>query len=198
MAQQVCVVLSTAEREQLTAIVADRNRPRKQVERARIVRASADRHSAQQVVQSRRQPTDGWRWQQRLAENGVEGLLRDKTRNPGKAPIGAETAARVVALTRTPAAPGNPLDRPGDGQSHRHLGGFGAAHLAGAQTAAAPAAHVQALARFRLCRQAHRHCRALSRSTGPRRGIVDRRKEPDPSARPHPTGLPIKPSAAKP
>ena len=29
------------------------------------------------------------------------------------------------------------MDRPGDGQGHRHLGGFGAAHLAGAQTAAA-------------------------------------------------------------
>ena len=29
------------------------------------------------------------------------------------------------------AAPGDPLDRPGDGKSHRHLGGFGAAHLAG-------------------------------------------------------------------
>jgi hypothetical protein len=28
------------------------------------------------------------------------------------------------------------LDRPGDGQSHRHLCGFGAAHLAGAQAAA--------------------------------------------------------------
>src|SRR5690348_7365345 len=31
---------------------------------------------------------------------------------------------------------GDPLDRPGDGQSDRHLGGFGAAHLAGAQAAA--------------------------------------------------------------
>ena len=37
MAQQVCVVLSAAEREQLAAIVADRNRPRKHVERAGIV-----------------------------------------------------------------------------------------------------------------------------------------------------------------
>src|SRR5690242_4417732 len=49
MAQQVCVVLSTAERERLAAIAADRNRPRKHVERARIVLASADRHSAQRV-----------------------------------------------------------------------------------------------------------------------------------------------------
>jgi len=50
MAQRVCVVLSAAEREQLAAIVADRNPPRKHVERARIVLASADRYSAQRVV----------------------------------------------------------------------------------------------------------------------------------------------------
>ena len=49
VAQQVCVVLSAAEREQLSGIVADRNRPGKHVERARIVLASADRHSAQRV-----------------------------------------------------------------------------------------------------------------------------------------------------
>jgi len=68
MAQQVCVVLSTAEREQLAAIAADRNRQRKQIERARIVLASADRYSVQQVAQSVgvSRPTV-WRWQQRFA-----------------------------------------------------------------------------------------------------------------------------------
>ena len=40
-----------------------------------------------------------WRWQQRFAEEGADGLLRDKTRKPGKPPIAAETVARVVALT---------------------------------------------------------------------------------------------------
>ena len=102
MAQQVCVVLNNAEREELVAIAADRNRPRKHVERARIVLASADRHAAQRVAQSIgvSRPTV-WRWQQRFAEAGVEGLLRDKTRKPGKAPIAAETTARVVALTCT-------------------------------------------------------------------------------------------------
>jgi transposase len=40
-----------------------------------------------------------WRWQQRFAEQGVDGLLRDKTRRPGKAPIAAETVAQVVSLT---------------------------------------------------------------------------------------------------
>ena len=38
-------------------------------------------------------------WQRRFAEEGADGLLRDKTRKPGKPPILAETVARVVALT---------------------------------------------------------------------------------------------------
>src|SRR5215472_18046809 len=91
MAQQVCVVLNNAEREELVAIAADRNRPRKHVERARIVLASADRHSARRVAQSigLSRPTVR-RWLQRFAESGVDGLLRDKTRKPGKVPITAE------------------------------------------------------------------------------------------------------------
>jgi transposase len=86
----------------LAAIAPDRNRPRKHVERARIVLASANRHSAQQVAQSIgvSRPMV-WRWQQRFAESGVEGLLRDKTRKPGKAPIAADITAQVVALTCT-------------------------------------------------------------------------------------------------
>ena len=102
MAQSVCVLVNAADRERLTAIVADRNRPRKHVERARIVLASADRGSAQTVARTLgvSRPTV-WRWQQRFAEAGVEGRLRDRTRKPGKAPIAGETAARLVALTCT-------------------------------------------------------------------------------------------------
>jgi len=94
MGQTVCVVLSTVEREQLAAIVADRNRSRKHAERARLVLASADRRSAQWLARSVgvSRPTV-WRWRQRFAESGVEGVLRDKTRKPGKAPIAAETTA---------------------------------------------------------------------------------------------------------
>ena len=57
-----------------------------------------DRVSAQQVAHriGVSRPTV-WRWQQRFAESGVDGLLRDKTRKPGKPPIAAETTARVVA-----------------------------------------------------------------------------------------------------
>ena len=42
-----------------------------------------------------------WRWQERFAAEGVDGLLRDKTR-PSRIPaLGPEVAERVVALTRT-------------------------------------------------------------------------------------------------
>src|SRR5262245_46872693 len=110
MAQQVCVVLSGAEREQLAAIAADRNRPGKHVDRARIVLASADRQAPQRIAQSLgvSRPTVS-RWQQRFAESGVAGLLRDKTRKPGKAPIPAATTARVVALT--PVSQGRAVQR---------------------------------------------------------------------------------------
>ena len=45
-----------------------------------------------------------WRWQDRFAQEGVDGLLRDKTRPARIPPLGPEVAARVVALTQ-----GDPL-----------------------------------------------------------------------------------------
>lgn len=39
-----------------------------------------------------------WRWQRRFAEEGVDGLLHDKTRKPGRAPLCAATIARVLAV----------------------------------------------------------------------------------------------------
>jgi transposase len=40
-----------------------------------------------------------WRWQARYAEQGVEGLLRDRTRKPGRAPLSAKVVAKVMDLT---------------------------------------------------------------------------------------------------
>jgi transposase len=100
MAQTVCVIVSASDRQRLEAIVAARNRPRKHVERARIVLASAERLPVLQIAKAVgvSRPMV-WRWQHRFADAGVDGLLRDKTRKPGKAPIAAEVVARVVALT---------------------------------------------------------------------------------------------------
>jgi transposase len=73
---------------------------RKNAERAQIVLASAERGPVQQIAEQLgvSRPMV-WRWQQRFAEAGVDSLLRDKTRKPGKPPIPAETVAHVVALT---------------------------------------------------------------------------------------------------
>ena len=92
MAQTVCVIVSAADRERLQALIGDRNQPRKHIERARIVLASAEQEPAQRVAArvGVSRPTV-WRWQQRYAEVGVEGVLRDKTRKPGKTPIAAQT-----------------------------------------------------------------------------------------------------------
>ena len=40
-----------------------------------------------------------WRWQRRFAEAGVDGLLRDQTRKPGKPALGEAVAHWVVAMT---------------------------------------------------------------------------------------------------
>lgn len=40
-----------------------------------------------------------WRWQRRFAEDGVDGLKRDKTRPPGRAPLSSAVKAKVLAKT---------------------------------------------------------------------------------------------------
>jgi transposase len=99
MAQSVCIFLGDEEREQLAAIVGDRNRPQKHVQRARIILLSADRLAVLAVAwQTGASRPAVWRWQQRFAEQGVDGLLRDKTRKPGKKPLPAATVAKILAL----------------------------------------------------------------------------------------------------
>ena len=85
MAQTSCVILSPDDRERLAAIIADRNRPLKHVQRARIILHSDERLSVLEVARRAGVSRPAvWRWQQRYAEDGVDGLLRDKTRPPGK------------------------------------------------------------------------------------------------------------------
>jgi transposase len=100
MAQIVCPVVSAEDRARLEAIVADRNRAHKHVARARIILGSADRLSVAEVARRAGVGRPAvWRWQRRFAAAGVDGLLRDATRKPGKAPLGDAVVHRVVALT---------------------------------------------------------------------------------------------------
>src|SRR5215468_5883562 len=101
MAQELCVVVSDEDRVRLEAIIGDRTRPVKHVQRARIVLLSAERLPVLQVAGRAGVSRPAvWRWQRRYAEAGVAGLLRDKTRAPGKKPVAIETVNTVLALTR--------------------------------------------------------------------------------------------------
>ena len=100
MAQTVCVIVNAEEVARLEAIVADRNRALKHVQRAKIILVSAQRLAVLEVAQRTGASRPAvWRWQARYAEEGVDGLLRDKTRPPGKAPLSTAKVAKVLALT---------------------------------------------------------------------------------------------------
>src|SRR5215468_3671154 len=102
MAQEVCVTVSAEDRVHLAVIIDDRNRPLKHIQRAQIILLSADRLPVLQVAQRAGTSRPAvWRWQERYAEAGVEGLLRDKTRPPGRKPVPTATVARVLALTQS-------------------------------------------------------------------------------------------------
>jgi hypothetical protein len=126
-------LVAAEDRARLEAIVAERNRAQKHVARARIIWASAERLPVAAVAKRAAVGRPAvWRWQRRFAETGVEGLLRDAPRKPGKAPLGDVVVHRVVTLTcAEPPGEATHLDRPRDGQDGRDLPAFGAAHLAG-------------------------------------------------------------------
>ena len=100
MAHLICPLVSAADRARLEAIVGDRNRAQKHVARARIILASAERLSVAEVARRAGVGRPAvWRWQRRFAEAGVDGLLHDATRKPGKAPLADATVHQVVAFT---------------------------------------------------------------------------------------------------
>jgi transposase len=102
MAQDVCPLVAAEDRARLEAIVADRNRAQKHVARARIILGSAERLSVAEIARRAGVGRPAvWRWQRRFVEAGVEGLLRDASRKPGKAPLGDALVYRVVGLTCT-------------------------------------------------------------------------------------------------
>jgi len=96
----VCPLVSADDRRRLAAIVADRNRLQKHAARARIILHSAERLDVAEVARCAGISRPAvWRWQLRFAEAGVDGLLRDKTRKPGRAPTPDAVVRQVVALT---------------------------------------------------------------------------------------------------
>ncbi len=96
----IIIELNAADRTRLEAIAADRNSPQKHVWRTRIVLLSADGVGTTEVMrQTEVAKTCVWRWQERFMREGVDGLLRDKTRPARIAPLSGEIVARIVSGT---------------------------------------------------------------------------------------------------
>ena len=96
----ISFTVSPIDRERLSALARDRNAPQKHVWRAKIVLLSGDGVGTVEIMrQTAKSKTCVWRWQERFATEGFEGLLRDKTRPSRIPPLGLDITQRVVALT---------------------------------------------------------------------------------------------------
>jgi hypothetical protein len=74
------VTVTAADRRRLAAIAGDRNSPQKHVWRAEIVLLTADGVGTVEIMRrTGKAKTCVWRWQERFAQEGVDGLWRDKT-----------------------------------------------------------------------------------------------------------------------
>ena len=187
----ISFTVSPADRKRLTALINDRNSPHKHVWRAEIVLLSADGVGTVEIMRhSGKSKTCVWRWQERFAEQGFEGLLRDKTRPSRIPPLGPEVGERVVVLTLA--------DPPGE-----------TTHWTADMMAKAAGISASAVRRLWKAHGLRPHCwRRFKLSNdpkfvdklrdvvglyvdppGPRHRAVGRREEPDPGARPHPTRL---------
>lgn len=96
----ICLYVSPSSRLRLEALIADRNTPRKLVWRAKIVLGTADGCGTNEIMRRTgiSKPTV-WRWQERFMDEGVDGLLRDKTRPSRIKPLSVETKLKVIAKT---------------------------------------------------------------------------------------------------
>jgi transposase len=88
------------DRERLEQLVKDRNTPQKVVWRGRIVLSAGDGMGSVAIAATvGKSVLTVRRWRRRYAATGVEGLLKDATRPPGRKPLTLEMIKRVVDLT---------------------------------------------------------------------------------------------------
>jgi len=100
------ITITAADRARLEGLVCDRNTPAKVVWRARIVLASADGESVKAIARlTGKSKPCVWRWQRRFAEDGVDGLVCDKTRPPGRKPLPQKIKLKVLKMTASQTPP---------------------------------------------------------------------------------------------
>src|SRR3979490_2473062 len=100
MRKGIIVTVTACDRARLRAVVTNRNSPQKHVWRARILLLTADGLGTNAIMHGTgRAKSVVWRWQERFMREGVDGLLRDKTRPPGIAPLDWKIVENIRTLT---------------------------------------------------------------------------------------------------
>jgi transposase len=96
----LCIFVGPENRARLQAIIKDRNSPRKHVWRAEVVLATAEGCGTNAIMRrTGLSKPSVWRWQERYIAEGVDGLLRDKTRPSRVLPLAPEV--KLAVLTKT-------------------------------------------------------------------------------------------------
>jgi transposase len=100
MRSGISISLSPCDRDRLDRIIKDRNSAQKHSWRAEIVVLTSEGVGTNEIMRrTGTSKTCVWRWQERFMQEGVEGLLRDKTRPSRIPPLAPEVTDRVVART---------------------------------------------------------------------------------------------------
>ena len=100
MRSGISISLSPSDRDRLYQIMKDRNAAQKHAWRAEIVLLTSDGVGTNEIMRrTGTSKTCVWRWQERFMQEGVEGLLRDKTRPSRIRPLAATVIEQVVART---------------------------------------------------------------------------------------------------
>src|ERR1700674_1674365 len=151
--------------ERLERLVKDRNTPQKIVWRSRIVLLAGEGNGAVAVARRvGKSVLTVRRWRRRYAAKGVDGLLKDATRPPGRKPLTEENQASREPDAQREAAGCHPLERTHDGGAGWHRTVVGAQDLGRARAQAASDENLQALARSELRRQGRGYRRPLPQS----------------------------------
>jgi transposase len=97
--------VTSADQARLRVIIAARSSPQKHVWRARIILLTGEGLGTTGIMAATgKSKTCVWRWQERFMAEGVDGMLRDKSRPPGIPPLPSSTVDKVVKLTLEPPA----------------------------------------------------------------------------------------------
>lgn len=98
--KQIRIVLERKARTELNRLLADGNTPQKIAKRAQIVLMNAGGHGVAAIMREVGvSKTTVWRWQEYFLEAGVTGLVKGRSKPPGRKPLSRAVKLAIVEKT---------------------------------------------------------------------------------------------------